>query len=279
MNHIKLIALDLDGTLLDSRNQISETNQSMIRRAVDAGIEVIIATGRGFSALCTDVLEHAGIRYAITNNGAETYYLPDKKRVFQENLPSDLVCSLFRRWEDKDILFDIFSNGAAYSQANKRYLCDKVDVPDYIKEHLRKNRTLVDSIPHFLEVDKAPVQKCTLNFCLQPDGSHLYRDKVFQELSGNPQLNTVCGGFHNLEFTKAGVSKASALKKLLSMLDIPLEAVMACGDSENDLDMIRTAAIGIAMSNADPILLECADHITLSNEEDGVAKAIERFLT
>ena len=63
------------------------------------------------------------------------------------------------------------------------------------------------------------------------------------------------------------------------MLDIPLEAVMACGDSENDLDMIQTAAIGIAMSNADPILLECADHITLSNEEDGVAKAIERFLT
>ena len=85
------------------------------------------------------------------------------------------------------------------------------------------------------------------------------------------------GGFHNLEDTRCGIAKSKGLKFLCDYLHISMEDTMAVGDSENDLDIVKAAGIGVAMGNAQQLLKDSADFISLSNEEDGVAYAIERF--
>ena len=94
----------------------------------------------------------------------------------------------------------------------------------------------------------------------------------------NPDINVVCGGYNNLEFTAAGVDKGMGLKKLAELLSIPMESTMAIGDTENDLAIIEAAGIGVAMGNATDAVKARADYVTTTNTKDGVAAAIEHFI-
>ena len=124
----------------------------------------------------------------------------------------------------------------------------------------------------------AKIQKGTLNFVRLPDGTLQNREeiRVFLEQMGG--LNIVNGGYDNLEFNKAGVDKSLGIRYICELLDIPADAVAAIGDSENDIEMLRQAGLGIAMGNALDDVKAKADAVTLSNEEDGVAAAIAAIL-
>ena len=115
----------------------------------------------------------------------------------------------------------------------------------------------------------------TLNFYPQPDGTPSYREEVRQFLIANPKIECVCGGYNNLEFTKAGVTKGKALKHLAELLSVSIEQTMAIGDTENDISILNTANIGVAMGNATPEVKALSDYVTTSNEEDGVANALK----
>ena len=121
------------------------------------------------------------------------------------------------------------------------------------------------------------VQKMTLNFYPQEDGTFLYRNEVMQILSEHPEITFLSGGYHNLEFTRAGVTKGNGLTLLCSHLGVDIEETLACGDTQNDIDILKTAAIGVAMENALPEVKEIADFVTRSNENSGVAHAIRTF--
>lgn len=101
---------------------------------------------------------------------------------------------------------------------------------------------------------------------------------VNQYLKKLPDIHVVDGGFANLEFNKAGVSKASGIRFLSKYLGIPKEDIMAIGDSENDIEMLKEAGLGIAMRNALDEVIAVANDVTTSNDEEGVAKAIEKYL-
>ncbi len=118
----------------------------------------------------------------------------------------------------------------------------------------------------------------TLNFYPLPDGSFGHRSEVMALLSACPAVTWLSGGYHNLEFTRSGVTKGTGLRFLCEYLKIDMEQTMACGDTQNDMDILKTAGIGVAMGNATPEIREIADYVTLSNEESGVAHAISRFL-
>ena len=121
------------------------------------------------------------------------------------------------------------------------------------------------------------MQKATLNFQYQ-DGEYLNRKEVKAYLQACPDINVVDGGFSNLEFTRTGVCKATGLEMLTEYLNISIENVMAIGDSENDIEMLETAGCGIAMGNALDSVKAVAKDVTLGNDEDGVAAAIEKYI-
>ena len=122
------------------------------------------------------------------------------------------------------------------------------------------------------------IQKVTLNFQSTPEGNYLNREIVKQYLEEKPEIHVVEGGFGNLEFTRKGINKASGLTFLAKHLQIPMEQVMAIGDSENDIEMIEVAGLGIAMGNALECVKKAAVSITDTNANEGVAKAIEKYL-
>jgi len=278
MNHIKLIALDMDGTLFNTQSTISEGDKEAVRQAARSGVEMVIATGRQYTGLPIEQLADLGIHYAITVNGAAIYRLPEAECIYEDCMSPELIAPIIRMIQTKDVMLDVFIDGKSYTQISKLPLLDKLDLPESIRTFLRSGRIRLEDIADYICSTGSAVQKGVANFYRLPDGSHKDRDEVQAILNNCPQLTSVCGGFHNLEFTKAGNSKGAALKWLAEYLGLSVEETAACGDSENDLDMIQAAGTGIAMANASEEVKAAADFVTLSNDECGVAYALAHLL-
>ena len=179
--------------------------------------------------------------------------------------------------QKKSIHMDAFINGDGFSQRSCEGKIDCLDMPASIKRYIHRTRTFTDDLAVYIRARNLNVQKMTLNFYPQEDGTFLYRDEVLQILSEHPEITFLSGGYHNLEFTKAGVTKGNGLRLLCSHLGVDIRETLACGDTQNDIDILKTAAIGVAMGNALPEVKEIADFVTRSNENSGVAHAIRTF--
>ena len=277
MNSVKLIALDIDGTLYNKDGVITSYNKEMIRKAVENGITVIISTGRPYIGLPVDEMKELGIQYAITANGSAVYRVPEKELLLDESMDTDLSVRLLRKLYTQSLHIDAFINGDGYTQFSTSELTNLLDIPDSLKKYIQTTRKTITDLAAYIEEHKLCVSKLTLNFAPDADGSYTTREKTKEILDTFPEVTYVSGGFHNLEVTRCGIAKSKGLKFLCDSLHISMEDTMAVGDSENDLDIVKAAGIGVAMGNAQQLLKDSADFISLSNEEDGVAYAIERF--
>lgn len=274
---IRLAALDMDGTLFNHESQISAADRETIKEASQNGVEVVISTGRPYAGLPAELLTSIGIHYAITANGAAVYRLPDKECIYSDCMEPSLVCPILKKLQKKDIHMDAFIDGEGFGQASCRPKIGLLDMPESIRAYIRSTRSFQEDLAVFIEENQLDVQKMTLNFYPLPDGTFQHREEVKALLSSCPGISFLCGGYHNLEFTKAGASKGMGLRFLCTHLCIPLSETMAVGDTQNDIDILKTAAIGVAMENARDDVKEIADYITRSNENSGVAHAIRRF--
>ena len=271
---IKLIALDLDGTFLDEEKRISEENSRAVREAIKNGIVLAVSTGRAFGSIPLKELEELGISYAITANGAMIHKLPEQECLYSDGMDSEFACEIINELQDLDVQVDAFVEGRCYGEKRLYDRIDQMDLSDVMKNYMRNSRTFVDSETNFIRENNAKVQKLTLNFFPDQNGTCRSYDVVYERFVNDPRINIVTGGYNNLELNNWGVTKGNSLRFLSEKLGIPLENTMACGDTQNDLDMIRTAGIGVAMGNATDDVKQAADFITRSNEEDGVAYAI-----
>lgn len=277
MNTVKLIALDLDGTLFNSQSQISAHNIDTIKKANEAGATVIISTGRPYSGLPFEQLKGSGIRYAITTNGSAIYEIESGKCLFEEAMDEDIILPILDFLLTKDIHMDAFIGGKGYTPVQCVAAGQKLANPPALKHYILNTRVRVDNLPLFIHENQLKVQKMTLNF--YPEGDVFKdREEVRKYLESNPAITMVSGGYNNLEFTRADVNKGIGLQKMAQLLDIPVAQTMAVGDTENDLAIIRAAGVGVAMGNATAAVKSAADYITTSNDEDGVAAAIAHFL-
>lgn len=276
MKKPKLLALDLDGTLFNGDSAVSEKNQAAIQKAIDAGVTVAISTGRPFIGLPLDYMEQAGIRYAITTNGAAIYRTDGRITLRAHCMSREKMAEVLPVLVKKRMHFDVFIDGDGYSDVRLRKYIDELAMPLSLRNYIKNSRNVVEDIVSFAAKAKEPVQKITMNF--PADELTGSRAEVYALLSADPYFRVVSGGFHNLELTRHDVSKADALQFLCEHLGISIEDACAVGDTENDLDMIRAAGTGVAMGNATDAVKAAADVVTLSNEEDGVAALIERFL-
>lgn len=273
-NKIKLVALDLDGTFLNEKKEITEGNRKAIIDAAKVGVRSVISTGRPYSGLAVDEFMEMGMEYAITVNGAEIYRLADRKCLYLEGMENSRAREIIVALKQYDIRIDFLMDGCGYGETSAHERIKELGLPDVMKDYIRETRILVDDMDAFIRDKGVEVPKITLNFYMTEEGIYKDYDEVLKLLQGMEDISFLSGGYHNLEITKKGVTKGKSLRILAEILGIDMNETMACGDSENDIDIMKTAAVGVAMANASEETKAAADYITLSNEEDGVAHVI-----
>lgn len=274
---IQLIALDLDGTLFDTEKRITEKNRETIKRAIEAGIVPVISSGRPYVGLPVAAMKEIGMQYAITANGAAVYKVPERELIYENCMDYSIVVELMEQFMDMHIYCDIFIDGDVWACEEKRCLIDELALSEPMREYIRTTRKFKPDFIGYLQETKMKVQKITIDFCSAEDGTLICHSEVAEMMKAYPNLATVSGGSNNLEITRADCTKGHGLLELSKYLGIDVHNTMAIGDSGNDMDIIRTAGIGVAMANSESEILEAADYITTSNQEDGVAYAIEHF--
>ena len=278
MNTIKLIALDLDGTLFNHDGSITPATISELNRASRQGVYTVISTGRPFNGLPFEQIKDTQIEYALTTNGASVYRIADKKCLYENAMDLELILPILDWILSKEIHIDLYIDGEGFTPIRCRENLHRLAVPDSLRRYMIATRTPVEDLLAYVSDCGKTIQKINLNFYAQPDGTFLYREETLAFLKSLSTIEVVCGGFNNFEISKAGVTKATGLQALTAHLGVTMEETMAVGDSENDLSMINAAGIGVAMGNASDDVKAIANYITTSNEEDGVGEAIKRFI-
>ncbi len=278
MDKIKLIALDLDGTLFNHEGRITAMTKAELNRAASQGVKIVISTGRPFNGLPFEQITDTAIEYALTTNGASIYRIDGKECLYENGMDIETVMPILDWILSKEIHIDIYMDGVGFTPIRCRENIGRLDVPESLRNYMIATRTPVADLMTYVSDCGKKIQKINLNFYPQPDGTFLHRDETLKFLKANAATTVVCGGFNNFEISKAGVTKKEGLEFLASYLGTTLEQTMAMGDSENDFSMINAAGIGVAMGNASDDIKAIADYITTSNEEDGVGNAIRNFI-
>lgn len=275
----KIIALDLDGTLFSGTGKVTPYTKEQIRLAKTRGIVIVISTGRPFAGLPFDAAAELGIQYAITANGAGIYRIADKECLHEDGIPSGTSADICNMLHKKHLHLDVFIHGDAYTQSSTFHIIRQSKIlPESVKNYILTTRNQVPDLASYISENNLTLQKAALTFEQKADGRFIDREETKELLLSRPELNVVCGGYYNLEFTRADVTKGAGLRFLCDYLQIPLEASMACGDSENDLDILKTAGISVAMENAEEDVKSVCDYVTSSCDNDGVGRAIAKFI-
>ncbi len=271
--NIKLIALDLDGTLLNSKKEISQRNFQVLNRCCQNGIWVVPCTGRSVSGIPQEMIGIPGVRYAITTNGAVIVDMTQKKIIGTCLLPCEQALELLRFVDSYDVMYDPYINGRGITEARFYENLTEYGLSLELQELVRRTRDVHPNILEFVENNGKPVEKINLYFSNMEE-----RAKLRAELEKRADILVTSSLPNNLEINAHGATKGAALLRLASHLGLESGQTMAFGDGENDFSMIQAAGIGVAMKNGREELIAAADYITDTNDEDGVAAAIDKFV-
>ena len=242
MRDIKLIALDMDGTLLNAQQEVSMKTKEVLQQAMKEGVLVVLATGRHIST-CEPYAKELHLNsFLVTTNGAEIHD-NQSTLVEQHKIESESIEYLWKIAQHQNV--------HAWMIASEKLF--RGNRPDRFQDYT----WLKMGFSNIEEEQKAEIIEQINQF-----GS-------FEITNSHPR---------NLEINQLGVHKAKALQSLCDKEGIQMNQVLSMGDSLNDYQMIKQAGIGVAMKNAQDTILNVADAVTESNENDGVAKAVERFL-
>ena len=272
---IRLIALDLDGTLLDSAKKLSERNRNALAAAAAKGVHIVPTTGRFFGMMPEAIRALPFVRYAITVNGAQVYDRGTDAALARAEIPVATAIAAMEVLDGFDCIYDCYQDNWGWmTDAMQRKAQDYAHDPHYV-EMIRTLRRPVPELKAHLRAKGPDVQKIML----------FVRDRgLIPSIRGAladhfPELSVTCSTTDNIEINHARAHKGEALRALAAHLGFGMENVMAFGDGLNDLTMVRDAGLGVAMANAVPEVLSVARRVTLSNDEDGVAAAIDALLS
>ena len=268
-----MIGLDLDGTLLNEKKELTPRTRLALRKALDAGVVVLVATGRPWMGVPEELRNFPGMRYALTSNGARIVNTADGSVLEEHLLSPELGKRALEICGKYDTLQEIYFDGQGYVCEEKMAQVEKYDRNPNMWEYLRTTRKPVPDLMELLKKENRGMDKAQALFADMEE-----RKRAWEELAQVDGLTLVGSLGYNIEINAAGVNKGSGLIRIGELLGIRREEIMACGDGDNDTVMLREAGFGVATANAEEQVKEAADYITDSNEEDGVAKAIEKFV-
>ena len=268
---IRLIAVDLDGTVLNDRKQLTPRTAAALAAAAAQGVEIVPATGRTAAGLPAELLALPGVHYAITSNGARMMDLAAGRPLCELYLAQDKALAAFDILARYDCMADLFQDVQGYTTAANRAAAYRF-VPENLREYVLRNRAVVPDLRAFIAQQARGVEKLTVFFLDEAE-----RRRAWAEVAALG-VDVVSSLPLNMEINAAGVDKGAGLLALAAQLGLPAGALMACGDGGNDTAMIKAAGLGVAMANAFPEVKAAARFVTASNNEDGVALAVERFV-
>lgn len=271
--NIRLVAMDLDGTTFDSAGDISERTVETLESAARLGVHIVVSTGRSYASLPKHIKDVIGIEYAITSNGAHVNIVQSGEQIYSDFLDPKVVEEIVRLKDETGADIEVFINGRAYT--DEAYYNDVKEngCPYRNADYVIWSRRPVPDINAMMLEHKAEIENVNL----------IYPDLDLLE-AAKPKVNalknaTITSSFiNNIEVGGPNTSKKTALLWLLDKLDIKPDEIMCCGDAPNDIAMVELAGIGVAVANAWGGLKDHADYITGSNDDDGVAMAIEKFI-
>lgn len=270
---IKMIGLDLDGTLLTEKKELTSRTRKAISRALAQGVQVLVATGRPWMGVPEELREFPGMRYALTSNGARIIDTLENRILEEHLLSPQLAQKVLEICGKYDTLQEVYFDGQGYAPAERMADVERYHRNPSMCEYMRKTRIPVDDIVKLVRKESRGLDKVQVLFADMKE-----RALGWRELEAEPGLELVGSLRYNIEVNAAGVNKGTGLVNLGHMLGISREEIMACGDGDNDIVMLKEAGFGVAMANAEDKVKEAADYITSSNEEDGVAEVIEKLV-
>ena len=287
----KMVAVDLDGTMLNSYGEVTENTKRVVKQTIKKGTEVVIASGRTIDSIKEIAKDIGASKYIIAGNGAVLYDTKKDKILYENYIPLNKALEIIDICEQNSIYYNVYTNKSIIADS-LRY-----NVLYYYKENLKKDDskktsiTLVDNIPNYIkemknekimkiivcDITKSVFKSIIKMFMLVQDVdvldiSHMAR-KIIKH--GSTQIPIE---YYYTEISMKDVNKWNAIEFLINNLNIKREEVITIGDNMNDKEMIEQAGLGIAMKNGGPRITEIADFITDDNNNEGVANAIEKFV-
>lgn len=273
MKHqIKMIGLDLDGTLLTDKKELTQRNIRVMEEALRRGIVVLVATGRPWMGIPEQLRSFPGMRYALTSNGARVIDIHTGEVIDEHLLSPESAKKTLEICGKYDTLLEVYFDGQGYADREKMEHVERYHKNPNMWEYTRKTRIPVENVSELVERENRGLDKVQALFADMDE-----RKRAWRDLESVADIGLVGSLRYNIEINAAGVNKGTGLVRLGELLGIRREEIMACGDGDNDTVMLREVGFGVAMANAEEQVKEAADYITLSNEEDGVAEAIEKF--
>ncbi|WP_232735767.1 Cof-type HAD-IIB family hydrolase [Alteribacter populi] len=281
MTNIRLIATDMDGTLLNSERKISKANAEAIRYAESKGITVAVATGRDYTEAIAP-LKEAGLRLPlICVNGAEMRSR-DGQILSQAPLDKTLYNQMSAILREENVYYEMYTTKGSFTENQQKGIDIVVNIMMSTGEFATYDEVMKVAEARFKEgavsvtddyqsVLTNDVKIYKLLAFSEDDGS---RERAKQRLLDLSEVSVSASASENLEITHLQATKGKALEKLAKDLDVSIRETMALGDNLNDVSMLSIAGVSVAMKNGEDEVKKISDRVTASNVEDGVAKAI-----
>lgn len=263
----RIIALDLDGTLTNHDKVVTPKTREALLHAVAQGATIVLASGRPTYGIepvaeCLELHKHGG--YILSYNGGNIVNAKTGEKLFSQFLPDPVIPILYKYAKEK--------NHAILGYAGKEIITEMPD-DQYVREESRINKMNIRKVDNLLEaLEPHPTKLLTTG----APADMLKAEEELSEILGE-KMDIFRSAPFFLELVPKGIDKAQSLLRLMTKINLTPADMIAFGDGYNDLSMLKLAGMGVAMANAAPEVRAEADYVTLSNEEDGVAAALEHF--
>ena len=287
----KFIAIDLDGTLLNSYGEISNENKEALKEVIDKGIQVVLTSGRISKAIEYISNQIGRNNYLISGNGTTIYDIKNDIEIYNKCMTRETVLKIIEICEENSIYYSVFGeksiitkslgyNVLVYNSENYKkstYMKTKINViPDvykYIKNSEQDRFSKITICDSSKVIFKGILRKIREVQNIEVlEVAHMSRKKIKK---GTQQMELQ---YFYTDITNKNVNKWNAIKFLIDNLGIAPEEVLTIGDNSNDKEMIINAGLGIAMGNSAPYIKEIADDIVASNDNNGVAEALYKYV-
>lgn len=267
----KIIAFDLDGTLLNDAKEIPEENLRMLHRAAECGIQLVPATGRIYPGLPEQLRALPFVRYCICVNGAQVYDAWEKKVICRAEIPSARAIEMAEFMDGLPAIYDCYQDDWGWMSGSMYAKIDEFVIDPGVARLTKMTRTAVDDLKATLRERGKPVQKMQMHF--RDQEQRLYWLDALPALW--PDISVTSSISSNIELNSLDANKGAALKKLCRLLGVGVDETLAFGDGSNDLTMLSAAGTGVAMLNASDKVKAASNLVTeADNNCAGVARTV-----
>lgn len=273
LKNIKLLACDIDRTILNSKNELTEETRKALQKVIDNNIKLVISTGRAFNAIDPKIMDINGIDYAICSNGAVIYDVKNKNIIYSDEMQLDIAIDILNIAMKYEVCPAVFVESNAYIVKEMYDFLQKFCLNKYWLEYYKKTRVPVDDIISFLKSKGNPVEKIFLLIKNLEE-----KQEIMQSLQKFKEVFVTTSGVNNIEILNKTVDKSAAIKFIADKLNLNKNNIVSAGDSPNDIGMFKASGFSIAMGNGFEEAKLNATVVTDTNDNNGLAKAINKYI-